>query len=80
MPLPAPLAGFGMGGCSLFTSVDLSVPVFAQMNGTWSYDFGVPAGAGWRGVAMHTQGWWLDPWANALGATVSNAATMVFGG
>jgi hypothetical protein len=29
---------------------------------------------------MHTQGWWLDPWANALGATVSNAATMVFGG
>jgi hypothetical protein len=81
MPLPLPLAGYGMAGCTLHTSVDLSVPVFPLPNGTWSLDFVVPTGGVWLGVALHTQAWLLDPWvANALGATVTNAATMAFGG
>lgn len=80
IPLPAPLAGFGMGGCSLYTSIDAQLAFGAQPNGTWNVALAVPRGAGWLGAVLHTQAWLFDPWANALGATVSNAATLVCGG
>lgn len=80
VPLPAPLAAYGMGACTLFTSVDLTVPFFTTGQGTWTVGLDIPAGAGWLGVALHTQAWLVDGWANALGAVVTNAATLGIGG
>ncbi|MBK8095652.1 MAG: PD40 domain-containing protein [Planctomycetes bacterium] len=79
MALPLPLDGFGLAGCRLFTSVDLSIAITTGAYSPWQVALAIPNDPTWRGVTMHTQAWLLDPWANALGATVSNAASFTIG-
>jgi hypothetical protein len=78
--LPMPLDGYGMPGCTLFTSVHLTQSFVAGAWGTWESSLGIPAGTAWRGTVLFAQAWLLDPWANALGASVSNAAWCTIGG
>lgn len=76
--LPALLTNFGMPGCRAYTSSEVFTALLAN-NGTATWSWAVPAWPGWLGTAFHLQGLALDPSANAAGATVSNAATIVIG-
>jgi Tol biopolymer transport system component len=79
-PLPAPLSSYGMGACTLFTSVDMTLPFFTTGQGGWTLGLTIPTGASWLGVSLHAQAWLVDSWANALGAVMTNAATLGLGG
>lgn len=76
--LPFLLTAYGMPGCRLYTSSDAVVALVAA-GGTAAWSWAVPAAADVLGQPFHLQGLVLDPTANAGGATVSNAATMVIG-
>ena len=76
--LPMLLTNFGMPGCRTYTSLDqlLFVPATGG-TATWAWD--VPNQPGLVGQALYLQGVSWDPGVNALGLTVSNAATLVIG-
>ncbi len=72
--LPLPLDPFGMRGCNLLASADLWFPL-ANAGGRASWSIAIPSVTSLRGVALYLQGGVLDPGANALGITLSNAGT-----
>lgn len=76
--LPAPLAGFGMPGCSAFTSAEAVVLVGASA-GASTWTVAMPNDAGFVGLVLFYQGLSLDPAANAAGAAVSNALEGIVG-
>ena len=72
LPLPTDLLAFGAAGCQGYTSLDLTQLVLAG-SGSANSTLTIP-NLGWIiGLDMHQQAFVLDPSANALGATVSNA-------
>ncbi|MCA8963806.1 MAG: hypothetical protein H6838_18895 [Planctomycetes bacterium] len=77
-PLPALLSGYGMPGCRVYTSCDAFTAI-PSSGGTATWSWNVPTWPGFLGEAFHLQGLSLDPGANAAGAVVSNAATIVLG-
>ena len=76
--LPALLTSIGMPNCRTYTSADLLTTVPAGGgSATWSWS--VPSLPLLLGTTFYLQGVSWDPAANALGLTVTNAATMVLG-
>lgn len=72
-PLPMSLAGFGMPGCTLFVSPDLSVTV-PVLWGTATASVAVPNQIGLLGLELFAQGLVPDATANTAGFVVSDAA------
>ncbi|HEX6810153.1 MAG TPA: hypothetical protein VF384_00895 [Planctomycetota bacterium] len=76
--LPVLLTPLGMPNCRSYTSLDQLLVVPASGGtATWTWD--VPALPGLVGQALYVQGVSWDPGVNALGLTMSNAATLVIG-
>lgn len=70
VPLPLDLGRFGMPGCRLFTSIEVTLPLLRSGPGTASTSFPVPA---IHGFGFFMQALVLDTAANSLGMIVSNA-------
>ena len=77
--LPFDLTPIGAKGCTLYTSIDLIMPVLANAKGEASLNIPFPNSKALVGVTLHTQGIVADKPANALGLAFSNAATMKIG-
>ena len=76
--LPMLLTTLGMPNCRTYTSADLLTVVTAT-NGSATWSLFVPPAPSLVGQAFYLQGVSWDPGINALGLTVSNAATLVIG-
>lgn len=76
--LPMLLTSLGMPNCRTYTSADLLAVVPANA-GTATWSWNVPAAGRFLGTPFHLQGVSWDPGWNALGLTMSNAATLVVG-
>jgi hypothetical protein len=72
-PLPVPLAGLGMPGCSLYVSPDLIVTM-PVLWGTATVGLAIPNQTALLGLPLFAQGLVLDAAANAAGLIVSDAA------
>jgi len=75
-PLPFDLSFLGMPGCRLRVSPDLILPVAGSPPRA---ELPLPAEASLAGALVHQQAFLLDHRANAAGAVVSDAATLVLG-
>ncbi|HZN40541.1 MAG TPA: hypothetical protein VFD82_17180 [Planctomycetota bacterium] len=76
--LPMQLGSSGMPGCRSYTSADQIFTLPASGGtATWAWD--VPNVPSLVGQALYLQGVSWDPGVNAIGLTVSNAATLVIG-
>lgn len=74
--LPLPLDGLGAQGCTLLVgSESLHYLPLRQFGGQASFVFGVPVQQLWP---IYVQGLVLDPRANALGVTLTEAAQLLF--
>lgn len=76
--LPHLLTYLGMPNCRLHTSSEVTF-VLTPIGGIADWTWQVPLQPILIGETYHLQGVSLDPGANPLGATVSNAATMILG-
>ncbi|HEU4418942.1 MAG TPA: hypothetical protein VFT55_08385 [Planctomycetota bacterium] len=76
--LPMQLASSGMPGCRTYTSVD-QIFTLPASGGTATWTCNVPNLPSLVGQAFYLQGISFDPGVNAVGLTVSNAATLVVG-
>jgi len=74
-PLPLPLGGVGMPGCTLLTSIDLTFPLAGN-----AAALPIPGSIALVGQAFYVQGIVADPVANPLGAVTSNALEVRVGG
>jgi len=77
-PLPLSLASFGMPGCQLHTSIDLS-SFAAGVAGTAQLVVSLPNDPGLVGVRFFAQALVPQPGVNAFGAVMSNAVAEVVG-
>lgn len=77
-PLPVPLAGIGMPGCSLFVSPDLIATMPIQW-GVATIAVSIPSQTTLLGFELFAQGMALDPAANAAGLVVADAAAARIG-
>ncbi|MCB9876868.1 MAG: PD40 domain-containing protein [Planctomycetes bacterium] len=80
VPLPLPLDAFGMPGCTLHTSLDLTMPLIADASGEYEFAIAIADDPATRGIGLHFQAWLLDVPANAFGGIVSNAVDAAIGG
>ncbi|MEZ5963458.1 MAG: hypothetical protein R3F56_06390 [Planctomycetota bacterium] len=78
VPLPFDMGVFGATGCTLYTSVEVSVQL-ANAGGTAQWQVAIPATVALRGAFFYQQALVLDPSANRFGATLTNAARAVIG-
>jgi hypothetical protein len=79
LPLPLALAALGMPGCTLFTSIELAAGVTAGAAGTATWRVVLPHDAGLLAAPVYHQALVVDPAANLLGATTTNAAAARIG-
>ena len=77
--LPLELSTQGMPGCHLRVAPDAPFVVTATGN-TASWPLVFPAQPAFVGLSMYAQALVLDPTANSLGATLSNAGDLRLGG
>ena len=70
--LPLDLSFLGMSGCLLLTSIDDIVSLLPN-GGRAQWDLSIPAIQSLVGLSFYQQAFVVDPAANLLGATVSNA-------
>ncbi|MFO1029632.1 MAG: hypothetical protein U1F60_01005 [Planctomycetota bacterium] len=75
---PVDLGYMGAPGCSVYTTTDALVALTGTA-GTASFSFALPSAPSLIGLSFMTQGAALDPFANALGYTTSNALEMTIG-
>jgi hypothetical protein len=78
LQLPYLLTPFGMTGCTLYTSVDLSLP-FLFSNGKAIWAMQVPSGAALVGATVYMQAWIPDSGVNPAGFITSEGLTAVLG-
>jgi hypothetical protein len=76
--LPMQLGSAGMPNCRTYTSVD-QVFTLPASGGTATWTCDVPNLSSLVGLPLYLQGISLDPGVNAVGLTMSNAATLVVG-
>ena len=77
--LPLDLGLFGMPGCKLFVSADVTLPL-KNSSGTARIDLAIPATNPWLlGKSLYFQGIVLDAKANTLGVALSNAGKATIG-
>ncbi|MHC5066857.1 MAG: CARDB domain-containing protein, partial [Planctomycetota bacterium] len=75
---PVDLAILGMPGCTLYTGIQRQFGLlFSGGRATWSID--LPWDVSFLGYTFYQQGLVLDPGANALGLTTTNALQCVIG-
>jgi hypothetical protein len=79
IPLPLPLAPIGMPGCTLQVSLDVLATAPAT-GGVSQLGVQVPMSPALVGFTLHAQAGSLDPGANPLGLTLSNALAVTIGG
>lgn len=79
-PLPFDLAPLGAPGCRVLCDRLVSVLLPTSSNGNASFRLDLPAQRNLIGARLHGQFTVIDPPANALGLTTSNAATLTIGG
>lgn len=78
--LPLPLAPFGMPGCDLLVSPDLTQPIgFTNASGRAWVTLPIPGEPGFLGAAFHLQAAVRNPTANALGLLWTNGGRGVIG-
>lgn len=77
--LPMSLAPFGMPGCSLFVSADATRPLPTGSSATVRWVEPLPFLPQLLGVDVFGQAFVLDPSANAIGMTMSNASRATIG-
>ncbi|HZN40178.1 MAG TPA: kelch repeat-containing protein, partial [Planctomycetota bacterium] len=78
-PLPLPLDPIGMPGCTLQVSLDVLVTA-TPTGGEAQCGVPIPLLPSLVGFTLHAQAGSLDPGANPLGLTISNALAMMIGG
>lgn len=79
-PLPLDLSSFGMGSCTAFVSTDVTqFLVGPPTSASASFFFAIPNWSILLGAPFYMQGLVLDPAANSLGATMSDAGAGVIG-
>ncbi|MBL8754734.1 MAG: VCBS repeat-containing protein [Planctomycetes bacterium] len=80
LPLPAPLAGIGMPGCTLLQSTDvLGLPVTPLSATTARFSLGIPNQGALLGAYLFLQGHCFAPGANAMQFVVSNGVAWHLG-
>lgn len=78
VPLPLPLDGLGMPGCTLFASLDLS-GLTTAVGSRATQSLTVPADPSLRGASFYCQAGVADPAANATGLVVTDALDCTIG-
>jgi hypothetical protein len=78
LPLPLDLGSIfpGLGGCMLYGSADVAVPMGTTPNGTFSVPLGIPANQALIGVTLYNQGIVL---AGPAGLSTTNALAVSVG-
>jgi hypothetical protein len=76
--LPADLTGFGLTGCTIYTSAEV-LNVVGAANGSAYLTMNVPANVGLVGLRIHQQAASIEPGINPAGYVVSNAGTALIG-
>ncbi|HEU4420170.1 MAG TPA: hypothetical protein VFT55_14640, partial [Planctomycetota bacterium] len=79
VPLPLPLGAIGMPGCTLQVSLDV-LATAAVAGGVAQLGIQIPMQPALVGFMLHVQAGSLDPGANPLGLTLSNALAVTIGG
>ena len=79
IPLPLPLGAIGMPGCTLQVSLDTLVTA-SPVGGVSQISFPIPLQTALVGIIVYAQAGSLDPGANPLGLTISNAVAVAIGG
>jgi hypothetical protein len=77
--LPLSLAQFGMPGCDLLQSSEVSLPATLTGATTASYSLQLPNLGALIGFVVYLQGWAVAPGANAGNTIVSNGAQWLIG-
>ena len=77
--LPMDLSSYGMAGCSLLVSPDVSLPAISSAFGSASTPFAVPRVSALIGLAVFGQYAGFDPGANPLGVTWTNGIIILIG-
>lgn len=77
--LPMPLAGYGMSGCYLWQSADLTGGTIPTGPGTAAYDLPLPNWMGIAGLNLFLQAWAFAPGANAGNTIVSSGLDWFIG-
>ena len=84
MPLPFVLGSIGAPGCTLYTSIDVSIPASIQplspTRGLARVTLRLPGAAMFAATMFHSQWILLDPAVNPLGLTFSNGVSARLGG
>lgn len=79
-PLPAPLAGIGMPGCTLLQSLDLSaLPLAMTSTSTARFHASLPTAPQFLGVRFFLQPWAVAPGANPLEIVTGNGIAVTVG-
>ena len=78
LSLPVDLGVIGMPGCNLHVGMDVTFPLSAP-TGTASWSLTLPASPTFVGSSLYQQVCVLDPGANALGVSISNAGEAYVG-
>ena len=78
LPLPFNMTIIGMIGCTLYTSLDRSIPMVSQ-GGVATWTLSVPNAIGLAGAQFYDQAVVFDPLANPFGLIASNAQQGVVG-
>ncbi len=76
--LPFDLTAIGMSGCTLYTSLDLTVPMVNQ-GGSATWTLPVPNVPALAGAKFYDQAVVFDPLANPAGLITSNAQSGTVG-
>ena len=79
LPLPIDAAPLGAPGCPIRQSAEVNMGLKFSVANVASWSVAIPNSPIFLGLKFHTQAFSIDPPANALGGTVSDAATAVIG-
>jgi Tol biopolymer transport system component len=79
LPVPLPLDGLGLPGCSVTATVDVTALLASTPYTPWTATLAVPADPNLRGLPLWFRAMQFDPWANAFGAALSNGAQATIG-
>ena len=79
LTLPFEMSAFGMPGCDLLQSVDLTVPCTSTGAGTASHSIVIPNLAALVGLHLFAQAWSPAPGANVAGVVLSNGISLFVG-
>jgi Galactose oxidase, central domain len=79
IPLPLTLAVLGMGNCNLLVSLDASVLIVTDSQGSFKTTMKVPSSPSLLGAEVYGQAWAPDPKSNYAGVAMTNGFKAVVG-